>query len=237
LAAVRAQPVGHQHFGCEALLLKQLAHQFHGCSLVVPSLHQEVENLAFVINCSRTRASARRGDSDAETPSSARRCPCCGGRMTLSTHSKARAPRGLHCRVGSGPSPCFRNACSSRLQPRARAGSRCPYRTASPSPSAARADAARTIFRKKARRRHPRRELSRPPAPEVPRALRPPRQNPHKSSPLNQPQPPRGFLPGRLSDADPTSPHHRLGGGRRPCVSREGGVHPGYRIDSVRGDQ
>src|SRR6516165_10446805 len=50
LAAVRAQPVGHQHFGCEALLLKQLAHQFHGCSLVAPSLHQEVENLAFVVN-------------------------------------------------------------------------------------------------------------------------------------------------------------------------------------------
>ena len=48
--AVRAQLVGHQHFGCEALLLKQLAHQFHGCGLVAPSLHQEVENLAFGVD-------------------------------------------------------------------------------------------------------------------------------------------------------------------------------------------
>ena len=28
----------------------ELAHWFHGCSLVAPSLHKEVENLAFVIN-------------------------------------------------------------------------------------------------------------------------------------------------------------------------------------------
>ena len=32
------------------MFLKQLAHQFHGCSLVAPSLHKEVENLAFVVN-------------------------------------------------------------------------------------------------------------------------------------------------------------------------------------------
>src|SRR5208282_4441826 len=48
--AVRAQLVGHQHIRCEALFLKQLAHQFHGCSLVAPSLHKEVENLAFIVN-------------------------------------------------------------------------------------------------------------------------------------------------------------------------------------------
>src|SRR3984957_7788828 len=41
---------GHQNIGCEALFLEQLAHQFHGCGLVAPSLHQQVENLAFVVN-------------------------------------------------------------------------------------------------------------------------------------------------------------------------------------------
>ena len=48
--AVRAQFVGHQHIGREALFLEQLTHQFHGCSLVAPSLHEQVENLAFVVD-------------------------------------------------------------------------------------------------------------------------------------------------------------------------------------------
>src|SRR5271167_3958916 len=48
--AVRAQFVGHQHIGREALFLEQLAHQFHGCSLVAPSLHQEIEDLAFIVD-------------------------------------------------------------------------------------------------------------------------------------------------------------------------------------------
>jgi hypothetical protein len=48
--AVRTQFVGHQHIGREALFLEQLAHQFHRCSLVAPSLHKQVENLAFVVN-------------------------------------------------------------------------------------------------------------------------------------------------------------------------------------------
>ena len=104
-------------------------------------------------------------------------------------------------------SPCLptRNAVSSRLQPHAGAGRRCPHRTASPSPSAAPASAAPRIFRKSARRLYSRRDLSPPPAPEVQRALRPRRQNPHRSRPPNQPQPPRGFLLGRLSNAGPTS--------------------------------
>src|SRR5580692_8469585 len=42
--------VGHQNIGCEALFLEQLAHQFHGCGLVAPSLHKQVENLTFVVN-------------------------------------------------------------------------------------------------------------------------------------------------------------------------------------------
>jgi len=49
--AVRAQPVGNQHIRREALFLEQLAHQFHGRSLVASSLHQQVENFAFVVNC------------------------------------------------------------------------------------------------------------------------------------------------------------------------------------------
>src|SRR6478609_10997617 len=48
--AVRAKLVGQENIGCEALFLEQLAHQFHGCSLVAPSLHEQVENLTFVVN-------------------------------------------------------------------------------------------------------------------------------------------------------------------------------------------
>src|ERR1700737_1107263 len=48
--AVRAQFVGHQHIGCEAVFLVQLAHQFHSRSLITPWLHQQIENLAFVVN-------------------------------------------------------------------------------------------------------------------------------------------------------------------------------------------
>ena len=47
---VRAKLVGHQHFGCKALFLEQLTHQLHGCSLVAPSLHEQVENLALIVN-------------------------------------------------------------------------------------------------------------------------------------------------------------------------------------------
>src|SRR5208282_2308369 len=31
------------------LFLVQLAHQFHGCSLIAPSLHEQIENLAFFV--------------------------------------------------------------------------------------------------------------------------------------------------------------------------------------------
>src|SRR5580700_2098911 len=48
--AVRAQLVGHQNIGCEAFFLEQLAHQFHRCSFIAPPLHEQVENLAFVVN-------------------------------------------------------------------------------------------------------------------------------------------------------------------------------------------
>src|SRR5580693_10012067 len=48
--AVRAQLVGHQHIGREALFLEQLAHQFHRCGFIAPSLHEQVENLAFVVD-------------------------------------------------------------------------------------------------------------------------------------------------------------------------------------------
>jgi hypothetical protein len=48
--AVRAKLVGHQRIGCEALFLEQLAHQFHRCGFIAPSLHEQVENLAFVVN-------------------------------------------------------------------------------------------------------------------------------------------------------------------------------------------
>ena len=47
--AVRAQLVGHQNIGGEALFLEQLAHQFHRCGFIAPPLHEQVENLAFVV--------------------------------------------------------------------------------------------------------------------------------------------------------------------------------------------
>src|SRR3974377_1416104 len=74
-----------------------------------------------------------------------------------------------------------------------------------PSPSAAPAPAARRTPPKKPRFLPPRRELSPPPASEVPPAIRPPAQNLHRSGPPNQPQPPRGFLLGRLSHARPAA--------------------------------
>jgi hypothetical protein len=47
--AVRAL-VGNQNIRREASFLEQLAHQFHGGSLVASSLHQQVKNLALVVN-------------------------------------------------------------------------------------------------------------------------------------------------------------------------------------------
>jgi hypothetical protein len=47
---LRAKLIGHQNIKREVLLLKQLAHEFHGRSLVAPPLHKKVENLAFVAN-------------------------------------------------------------------------------------------------------------------------------------------------------------------------------------------
>src|SRR5271166_6196693 len=48
--AVGAQLIGHHNIGCETMFLEELAHQFHGCSLVSPWLHQQIENLAFVVD-------------------------------------------------------------------------------------------------------------------------------------------------------------------------------------------
>jgi hypothetical protein len=47
---VRAQLVGDQQFGCEALLLEQLAHQPERGPSVAPTLNQHVEDLALVID-------------------------------------------------------------------------------------------------------------------------------------------------------------------------------------------
>ena len=47
---IRTQLVSHQHVGREAVLFEQLAHQFDRCSLVASPLHQQIENLAFVVD-------------------------------------------------------------------------------------------------------------------------------------------------------------------------------------------
>src|SRR5271167_1952247 len=63
--AVGAQLIGHDNIGCETLFLEQLAHQFHGCSLISPWLHQQIENLAFVVD----RATARTACPQSSRPS------------------------------------------------------------------------------------------------------------------------------------------------------------------------
>jgi len=47
---IRTQLVSHQHVGREAMLFEQLAHQSHGRSLVASPLHQQIENLAFIVD-------------------------------------------------------------------------------------------------------------------------------------------------------------------------------------------
>ena len=48
--SVRAQFVGDQQLGCEALLLEQLAHQPQRRPSVTPTLNRHVEDLAFVVD-------------------------------------------------------------------------------------------------------------------------------------------------------------------------------------------
>jgi hypothetical protein len=74
--AVRAQLIGHHHIGREALSLEQRAHQFHRCRFVAPSLHEQIENLAFVVNRARARTAAPQ--SLRPSPEMPTRCwPCC----------------------------------------------------------------------------------------------------------------------------------------------------------------
>jgi hypothetical protein len=47
---IRTQLVSHQNVGREAVLFEQLAHQFHRRRLVASPLHQQIENLAFVVD-------------------------------------------------------------------------------------------------------------------------------------------------------------------------------------------
>jgi hypothetical protein len=37
--------------GAKPCFFEQLAHQFHGCRFIAPSLNQQIENPAFVIDC------------------------------------------------------------------------------------------------------------------------------------------------------------------------------------------
>ena len=47
---VRAQLIGDQQFGCEALLLEQLAHQPQRRPTVAPTLNERIKDLAFVVD-------------------------------------------------------------------------------------------------------------------------------------------------------------------------------------------
>ena len=48
--AVGAQLVGDQRLRCEALFLKQLAHELDGCAFIPSALNKHVENLALVVD-------------------------------------------------------------------------------------------------------------------------------------------------------------------------------------------
>jgi hypothetical protein len=48
--SVGAQPVGDERLRREALLPEQFAHNFRGRPGVAPPLHQQVENLALVVD-------------------------------------------------------------------------------------------------------------------------------------------------------------------------------------------
>ena len=74
---IRTKLVSHQHVGREAVLFEQLAHQFQGCRLVAPPLHQQIENRAFVVDRS----------PEPESPAGDQNChlvqmPARGGPMT-----------------------------------------------------------------------------------------------------------------------------------------------------------
>jgi hypothetical protein len=47
---VRSELVRHHHGGREALLLQELAHRPQRSPLIAPSLHEEVDHLAFMID-------------------------------------------------------------------------------------------------------------------------------------------------------------------------------------------
>ncbi len=47
---VGSQLVGHDDGRCKLVLLEERAHQLPGSTCVSPSLHQDVENLAFVVD-------------------------------------------------------------------------------------------------------------------------------------------------------------------------------------------
>ena len=69
--------VTYQHVRREAVLFEQLAHQFHRRSLVASPLHQQIENLAFVVDRS----------PEPESPAGDQNChlvqmPMRGGPMT-----------------------------------------------------------------------------------------------------------------------------------------------------------
>jgi hypothetical protein len=49
-AGVRTQLVGDQQFGCETLLLEQLAHQPQRRPTIAPALNQHIEDLALVVD-------------------------------------------------------------------------------------------------------------------------------------------------------------------------------------------
>src|SRR6476646_4289396 len=49
-SAVGSQLVRDDHVGCVALFLQKLAHEFDGCDLVAPSLHEQVQYLALAVD-------------------------------------------------------------------------------------------------------------------------------------------------------------------------------------------
>ena len=135
---------------------------------------------------------------------------------------KASTLRDRHRRAGSGSTVHdHRRAVPlatpllPRLRPPAGAARRCPRQVGSPSPGALPAPGPRTLATKYPSHRQSRQQDRPPRDTAAIRSLRPRPSNPHRSRPINQLLPPRGFLLGRLFERRPRIAN-TVPQGRRP---------------------
>ena len=196
---------------------------------------RNIERVRQLLAAPKTAERRAEADSEAETPSPAHRCPCCGGRMIIvETFEGARPARIATAKPDQDRHLMIDIAVLSAAQRR------------SPSPPAARRS--RKTTPSQGRQSFSRRRALRPPLAQSSLKKRssstfPPRTiaAPTPRSPTQRsvrdakipiararptsPQPPRGFLLGRLSNAGPTTRTTVSSRGRRPKPFTNRGVH------------